>query len=68
MPGHAPLPATARETWPDTERAERQEERFAERYGIALDRDHERFSLLLDPLTWGQPRAAAAPGGAAPES
>ncbi|MFH8408780.1 APH(3'') family aminoglycoside O-phosphotransferase [Streptomyces sp. NPDC018019] len=46
--------ATARETWGDDERRSRAaEEAFAARYGIALDRDRERFYLHLDPLTWG---------------
>ncbi|MBB5781385.1 APH(3'') family aminoglycoside O-phosphotransferase [Nonomuraea jabiensis] len=47
------LLANARETWPDEEQANRADERFAERYGIVLDRDRERFYLHLDPLTWG---------------
>ncbi|KAA6224529.1 APH(3'') family aminoglycoside O-phosphotransferase [Streptomyces albofaciens JCM 4342] len=46
--------ATARETWGDDERRSvAAEEEFAARYGIALDRDRERFYLHLDPLTWG---------------
>ncbi|MEU7259654.1 APH(3'') family aminoglycoside O-phosphotransferase [Streptomyces rimosus] len=46
--------ATARETWGDDERwSQSAEEEFAARYGIALDRDRERFYLHLDPLTWG---------------
>ncbi|MEU1805084.1 APH(3'') family aminoglycoside O-phosphotransferase [Streptomyces sp. NPDC019937] len=45
--------ATARETWADDRRADAAEEAFADRYGIVLDRDRERFYLHLDPLTWG---------------
>ncbi|MFI9838872.1 APH(3'') family aminoglycoside O-phosphotransferase [Nonomuraea sp. NPDC051941] len=47
------LLANARETWPDEREAGLADERFAERYGIVLDRDRERFYLHLDPLTWG---------------
>ncbi|MEU6789727.1 APH(3'') family aminoglycoside O-phosphotransferase [Nonomuraea angiospora] len=47
------LLANARETWPDEREASRADERFAERYGVVLDRDRERFYLHLDPLTWG---------------
>ncbi|WP_030672632.1 APH(3'') family aminoglycoside O-phosphotransferase [Streptomyces rimosus] len=46
--------ATAREMWGDDERrSQAAEEAFAARYGMALDRDRERFYLHLDPLTWG---------------
>ncbi|MFI2236031.1 phosphotransferase [Streptomyces chrestomyceticus] len=45
--------ATARETWDDEAQAAAAEDAFAERYGIALDRDREHFYLHLDPLTWG---------------
>ncbi|NYI95166.1 streptomycin 3'-kinase [Streptomonospora nanhaiensis] len=53
--------ATARERWAEEDggdrngarRAAEAEEAFAARYGIALDRDRERFYLHLDPLTWG---------------
>ncbi|MGK5497495.1 APH(3'') family aminoglycoside O-phosphotransferase [Streptomyces sp. URMC 125] len=47
------LLANARETWPDEERARAADAAFAERYGIALDRERLRFYLHLDPLTWG---------------
>ncbi|MET9243392.1 APH(3'') family aminoglycoside O-phosphotransferase [Nonomuraea sp. NPDC003709] len=47
------LLANARETWPDERQAGLADERFAERYGVVLDRDRERFYLHLDPLTWG---------------
>ncbi|MGW6504181.1 APH(3'') family aminoglycoside O-phosphotransferase [Nonomuraea angiospora] len=47
------LLANSRETWPDEGEAKWADERFAERYGIVLDRDRERFYLHLDPLTWG---------------
>ncbi|MEV4020413.1 APH(3'') family aminoglycoside O-phosphotransferase [Nonomuraea angiospora] len=47
------LLANSRETWPDERQANWADERFAERYGIVLDRDRERFYLHLDPLTWG---------------
>lgn len=47
------LLATARETWSDDRRSHSADEAFADRYGIALDRDRERFYLHLDPLTWG---------------
>ncbi|MEV5597410.1 APH(3'') family aminoglycoside O-phosphotransferase [Streptomyces sp. NPDC052496] len=45
--------ATAREVWDDDARAAAAEDAFAARYGIALDRERERFYLHLDPLTWG---------------
>ncbi|MFF0448889.1 APH(3'') family aminoglycoside O-phosphotransferase [Streptomyces sp. NPDC004609] len=45
--------ATARETWADGARSDAAEDAFARRYGIAVDRDRERFYLHLDPLTWG---------------
>ncbi|MET9297091.1 APH(3'') family aminoglycoside O-phosphotransferase [Streptomyces sp. NPDC003077] len=47
------LLANARETWTDEEQANAADQAFADRYGIALDRDRERFYLHLDPLTWG---------------
>ncbi|MEU0522785.1 APH(3'') family aminoglycoside O-phosphotransferase [Streptomyces niveus] len=47
------LLANSRETWVDEGRANAADEAFAERYGIVLDRDRERFYLHLDPLTWG---------------
>ncbi|GLF97223.1 APH(3'') family aminoglycoside O-phosphotransferase [Streptomyces yaizuensis] len=47
------LLANARETWPDEERARAADEEFAERYGVVLDRERQRFYLHLDPLTWG---------------
>jgi streptomycin 3"-kinase len=46
------LLANARETWIDERQANRADETFADRYGIVLDRDRERFYLHLDPLTW----------------
>jgi streptomycin 3"-kinase len=45
--------ATARETWPDEDRARAAEQAFADRYGAPVDRARERFYLHLDPLTWG---------------
>ncbi|MGW7694891.1 APH(3'') family aminoglycoside O-phosphotransferase [Streptomyces asiaticus] len=48
------LLASARlEKWTDDEQTDAAEKAFAERYGITLDRDRERFYLHLDPLTWG---------------
>ncbi|WP_435852216.1 APH(3'') family aminoglycoside O-phosphotransferase [Streptomyces platensis] len=48
------LLASARlEKWTDDQQADSAEETFADRYGITLDRDRERFYLHLDPLTWG---------------
>ncbi|GAB3209638.1 APH(3'') family aminoglycoside O-phosphotransferase [Marinactinospora thermotolerans] len=47
------LLATARERWDDERQAEAAEKDFADRYGLVLDRDRERFYLHLDPLTWG---------------
>ncbi|MET4922872.1 APH(3'') family aminoglycoside O-phosphotransferase [Streptomyces sp. PSRA5] len=47
------LLANSGETWADERRANSADEAFAERYGIALDRDRESFYLHLDPLTWG---------------
>lgn len=47
------LLTNARETWPDEARARAADAAFAERYGVALDHDHLRFYLHLDPLTWG---------------
>ena len=47
------LLATARETWADDHQAKSADDAFAHHYGIALDRDRERFYLHLDPLTWG---------------
>lgn len=47
------LLATGRETWTDGQQANSAEAAFANRYGIVLDRDRERFYLHLDPLTWG---------------
>ncbi|MGI5287812.1 APH(3'') family aminoglycoside O-phosphotransferase [Nonomuraea polychroma] len=47
------LLANARETWIDERQANWADETFADRYGIVLDRDRERFYLHLDPLTWG---------------
>ncbi|GFE13821.1 putative streptomycin phosphotransferase [Streptomyces glebosus] len=41
------------EKWTDDQQADLADEAFADRYGIALDRDRERFYLHLDPLTWG---------------
>ncbi|WP_381804788.1 APH(3'') family aminoglycoside O-phosphotransferase [Streptomyces niveus] len=47
------LLANSRETWADEGQANAADEAFAERYGIVLDRDREKFYLHLDPLTWG---------------
>ncbi|MFD3523679.1 APH(3'') family aminoglycoside O-phosphotransferase [Streptomyces sp. NPDC058653] len=47
------LLANSRETWADDRQAYAADDAFAERYGIALDRDREAFYLHLDPLTWG---------------
>ncbi|WP_405802074.1 APH(3'') family aminoglycoside O-phosphotransferase [Streptomyces sp. NBC_01506] len=47
------LLANSRETWVDEGQANSADEAFAERYGIVLDRDREKFYLHLDPLTWG---------------
>lgn len=47
------LLANSRETWVDDGQASAADEAFAERYGIELDRDREKFYLHLDPLTWG---------------
>ncbi|MFJ2557868.1 MULTISPECIES: APH(3'') family aminoglycoside O-phosphotransferase [unclassified Streptomyces] len=47
------LLANSRETWADERQARAADEAFADRYGVALDRDRERFYLHLDPLTWG---------------
>ncbi|MCP2288606.1 APH(3'') family aminoglycoside O-phosphotransferase [Nocardia amikacinitolerans] len=47
------LLANSRETWPDERSARDADRRFAERYGIDLDADRQRFYLHLDPLTWG---------------
>ncbi|MEE1740322.1 APH(3'') family aminoglycoside O-phosphotransferase [Streptomyces sp. BE147] len=47
------LLANSRETWTDARQARIADEAFADRYGIVLDRDRERFYLHLDPLTWG---------------
>lgn len=47
------LLANSRETWADEGQAYEADEAFAERYGIVLDRDREKFYLHLDPLTWG---------------
>ncbi|MEV0776774.1 APH(3'') family aminoglycoside O-phosphotransferase [Streptomyces sp. NPDC050433] len=47
------LLANSRETWADERAANSADQAFAERYGIVLDRDRERFYLHLDPLTWG---------------
>ncbi|MFI5617672.1 phosphotransferase [Streptomyces sp. NPDC051567] len=47
------LLTNARETWPDEHRARSADAAFAERYGLTLDHDRLRFSLHLDPLTWG---------------
>jgi streptomycin 3"-kinase len=46
------LLANAREAWPDEHAARRADLRFAQRYGIDLDLDRQRFYLRLDPLTW----------------
>lgn len=47
------LLASARETWEDEEQALVADTLFADRYGLALDRDRLDFYLHLDPLTWG---------------
>lgn len=47
------LLANSREVWPDERSALDADRRFAERYGIDLDADRQRFYLHLDPLTWG---------------
>nr|WP_067844098.1 APH(3'') family aminoglycoside O-phosphotransferase [Nocardia lijiangensis] len=47
------LLANSRETWPDERSALDADRRFAERYGIDLDAERQRFYLHLDPLTWG---------------
>ncbi|MEV7558790.1 APH(3'') family aminoglycoside O-phosphotransferase [Streptomyces sp. NPDC089795] len=47
------LLTSARETWPDEERARAADAVFAGRYGVSLDQDRLRFYLHLDPLTWG---------------
>ncbi|WP_431969768.1 APH(3'') family aminoglycoside O-phosphotransferase [Nocardia sp. bgisy134] len=47
------LLANSRETWPDERWALDADRRFAERYGIDLDAERQRFYLHLDPLTWG---------------
>ncbi|MET9605259.1 APH(3'') family aminoglycoside O-phosphotransferase [Streptomyces sp. NPDC006512] len=47
------LLTSARETWPDEERARAADREFAEGYGSPLDHDRLRFYLHLDPLTWG---------------
>ncbi|WP_405826537.1 APH(3'') family aminoglycoside O-phosphotransferase [Streptomyces sp. NBC_00838] len=46
------LLANSRETWEDEGQARRADDSFAERYGIVLDRDRQKFYLHLDPLTW----------------
>lgn len=55
------LLANSRETWADEREAATADEAFAERYGIGLDRDRERFYLHLDPLTWGRPSSSTEP-------
>ncbi len=47
------LLANSRESWQDERRAERADRIFADRYGIDLDAERQRFFLHLDPLTWG---------------
>ncbi|MFE2752590.1 APH(3'') family aminoglycoside O-phosphotransferase [Actinosynnema sp. NPDC059335] len=46
------LASSRLEKWTDDRQADSADELFAARYGIALDRDRERFYLHLDPLTW----------------
>lgn len=47
------LLANSRESWQDERRAEHADRAFADRYGIDLDAERQRFFLHLDPLTWG---------------
>ncbi|WP_064742851.1 APH(3'') family aminoglycoside O-phosphotransferase [Pseudonocardia spinosispora] len=47
------LASSRLEKWTDERQADSAETLFADRYGITLDRDRERFYLHLDPLTWG---------------
>jgi streptomycin 3"-kinase len=47
------LLADARESWQDERRAGNADRVFADRYGIDLDAERQRFFLHLDPLTWG---------------
>lgn len=47
------LASSRLEKWTDERQADSAEKLFADRYGITLDRDRERFYLHLDPLTWG---------------
>lgn len=47
------LLANSRETWTDEAHAQRADLLFAQRYGIDLDTERQRFYLHLDPLTWG---------------